>query len=235
MEKWKIGVIALLLCALAGYGISQQKTENPIGPPQPVATPAPSKWTGKPLPAWPKITQWINTPAPVKLENWRGNVVFVEIFRTECPHCQDAAPFLVALNQRYKSRGLKMVSIQAPSKSDDPQNPEANWNAVQNWMKTRNFSWPSGFDENSQWFQKTLKGTHYPTMLVLDKNGNVIFDQTGHTTEKAVDLSLEIEKRLAGGKPSAAQIQNLADWLAKMIYGGDLAMKKALVEELSRR
>ena len=231
MEKWKIGVIALLICALAGYGISQQKSEAVVPPPPPTVSP----WIGKTLPAWPKITQWVNTPAPVALEKLRGNVVLVEVFRTECGHCQDAAPILVAMNQRYGPRGLKMVSIQSPGDFKDPQNPESNWKSVQKWMKERRFSWPAGFDGKSDWFQGTVKGTNYPTMFVLDKNGKVVFYQTGHTPEKAIDLALEIEKQLVGTKLNAAQIQNLTNWLAQLLYGNDAAMKKALASELAGR
>lgn len=234
MEKWKIGVIALLLAGLVGYGFFQQKATEP---PEPVKTsPTPdSQWVGKTLPAWPSINQWLNTPAPVDLQKWRGKIVLVEVFRTECPHCRDAAPFLVALSARYKTRGLEIVSIQSPGDYNDPQNVENDWIAVQKWLKERHVKWPVGFDKGSQWFQKTLKGNFYPAMFVLDKNGKITFFHTGHTEDKAVDLAFEIERQLVGGKLSATQMENLATWLTQTLFGGDKSIQKALVKDLNAR
>ena len=40
-----------------------------------------------------------------------GKVVLVDVFGTWCPTCHDAAPELVALHRKYRSRGLEIVGL----------------------------------------------------------------------------------------------------------------------------
>jgi thiol-disulfide isomerase/thioredoxin len=42
---------------------------------------------------------------------FRGRVVLVDVFGTWCPTCHDAAPELVRLYRKYRSRGLEMVGL----------------------------------------------------------------------------------------------------------------------------
>ncbi|MDQ3137550.1 MAG: TlpA family protein disulfide reductase [Gemmatimonadota bacterium] len=42
---------------------------------------------------------------------FRGKVVLVDIFGTWCPTCHDAAPALVRLHRKYRSRGLELVGL----------------------------------------------------------------------------------------------------------------------------
>ena len=42
---------------------------------------------------------------------FKGKVVLVDIFGSWCPTCHDAAPALVELYRRYRSRGLEMVGL----------------------------------------------------------------------------------------------------------------------------
>ena len=40
-----------------------------------------------------------------------GKVVLVDVFGTWCPTCHDAAPELVSLYRKYRSRGLEIVGL----------------------------------------------------------------------------------------------------------------------------
>jgi thiol-disulfide isomerase/thioredoxin len=42
---------------------------------------------------------------------FEGKVVVVDVFGTWCPTCHDAAPELVKLHRKYRSRGLEMVGL----------------------------------------------------------------------------------------------------------------------------
>lgn len=45
------------------------------------------------------------------LDEYRGHPVIVDLFGTWCPACLDLTPFLVDLERRYRSKGLKVLSI----------------------------------------------------------------------------------------------------------------------------
>jgi thiol-disulfide isomerase/thioredoxin len=222
MEKWKIATIAVLLMSLVGFGISQQNQANKPAPTPPVpnATPTPSPYLGKSLPAW-NFTQW-HESKPLATSSLQGQTTLVEVFRTECRHCADAAPLMAGLDNRYGPRGLKMIGIQSPGAFEDAQNPENNWKAVQTWLKERKIFYPVAFDEKSRYFQGTIqkqflnddpKKLSYPTMLIVGKDGKVAWAETGHDTAKAIALAVELEKRFPTSKSPAESAANLVKWL----------------------
>jgi hypothetical protein len=219
MENWKIPVLIALPCLLIGYSVYSQKQEN-VASTLPSATPAATKsspWLHKSPPAWhiPSPRQWVNTKLPVTLDSLRGNVALVEIFRINCPHCQDAAPFMEALYLRYSKRGLKMATLQSPGDFKDPTNSETDWNQVKSWVKERSLTYPVGFDKDSQYFQGVFHGTLYPTVFILTPEGKVSWISTGHDAQKALALAVALEKALPGPGTTAQRAQDLAKWLAR--------------------
>lgn len=192
MEKWKIAVIALLLGVLGGYGFMQNRSPSAAqdatngangAMPTPVPTAVVAKFIGQTLPSWDfPASQWANTPKPIAPADLQGHVTLVEFWRSECPHCQEAAPFLEKLNEKYKSRGFQIVSFQSPGMADDPGNPENDWTKVQGKMQELGIKYPVAFDKGGTFFKTQLGGTTYPTLFVLDKQGIVRYANTGYTT-----------------------------------------------------
>jgi thiol-disulfide isomerase/thioredoxin len=246
MEKWKIAVIAALLLSLVGFGAYQQNQQNqpPTPGPTPSQTPVPSPYLGKVLPAW-NFSTW-NTQKPVSLSSLKGKTTLLEIFRIECSHCRDAAPFMVALDKRYGPRGLKMIGIQSPGQTKDPQNPENHWKTVQSWLKEREVKYPVAFDDESRYFQGTLQKLFlnndpskllYPTLMLIGPDGKIEMAQTGHDTAKAIALAVELEKRFPTGKDLAKNAADLAKWLIGRLpelQTGE-SMSKALADDIAQR
>jgi thiol-disulfide isomerase/thioredoxin len=155
---------------------------------------------GKPLPSWNfPATAWTNTSKPVSLESLRGSVTLVEVFRINCSHCQQAAPFMYAMQQNYIPRGLKIISIQSPVQS----NPEENdWKKVQYVVKDLwKLTYPVAFDANSKYLQKLYLNNRdnmrWPTTLLLDRKGVVVYGHTGHREVLSMRLYQEIQAQLA--------------------------------------
>lgn len=251
MEKWKLGVIAVLLLSLVGYGISQQKSDKPedaivTGTPGATAAPEANKAAdfigqqlgGAKIPEWSKVGPWQNTKKPVTAQSLKGSPALVEIFRIKCSHCQEAAPFLEALYQRYQPRGLKMVAIQSPGDYKDILNEETQWPSVQAFLKAGGLTYPVGMDKDSQYFQKTLKGTYYPTTMIADATGKVVHAQTGHDTQKAITLAVELEKLLPTKGTTKQRAADLAKFLKPFVFGNgkpDAALYQALTDDLEQR
>ena len=254
MEKWKIGVIAVLLLGLVGYGVIQQQPAKSVdvnadanaATPDGTAAPEANKAAefigqelgGAKIPAWPKVGPWENTKRPVTLDSLKGKPALIEFFRIKCSHCQEAAPFLEVLYKRYQPRGLKMVAIQSPGDYKDVTNEETQWPKVQDFIKAGGLTYPVGMDKDSDYFQKVLKGQYYPTTMIADKNGKVVYAQTGHDTEKAIKLAVELEKQLPGKGTLKERAADLAKFLSPFMYGGqkmDSALFKSLADDLEQR
>ena len=238
MEPWKIALIGALGAGMIGYGVYANKTPTgDLQPPAPGGTPKPIKYVGTTLPAWPTITQWMNTPAPVSLGALKGKTVLFEVFRTECSHCQAAAPFLVKLHGRYAPRGVVFVGVESPIKSTQPGWPESDWTKVQTWVKGKGYTWPVGFDENSRWFQgKFGNGVYYPSLFLIPPNGVVSYFQSGHDSEKTLSLATELEKAAPGQGDLPARAQDLTRFLAEDLgVQKDKDAQQSLEADIERR
>lgn len=245
MEPWKLGVIALLVAGAIGYGMFTNSPANiPVGPSNltigsggavPLPVPTPSKYNGKTLPDWPNLKQWINTPAPVHLPALKGKPVLLEVFRVECSHCQDAAPYLVELHKRYAPRGVEFVAVQSPAQPDDAQSPENDWKTVQGWVKEKGYTWPVGFDAKSAWFQgKFGKDVFYPSLFLFNPNGKVVFFQSGHNLAKGLELGIQLEKIAPGNGTYLTRANDLSRFLSTSL-GMDNGAQKQLSSDLSAR
>ena len=47
--------------------------------------------------------EWINTPRPIRLADWRGRVVVVDIWDFTCLNCLRTLPYLTAWQRSYRS------------------------------------------------------------------------------------------------------------------------------------
>ena len=257
MEKWKLGVIGALLLGLAGYGVFQQQqparedaiaqtlastntdgTARPTPPANKAAGFVGQDLGGEELPEWSQLGPWDNTKQAVTLGSLKGQPAMVEFFRINCPHCQDAAPFMEALYQRYQPRGLRMAAVQSPGDYKDKTNQETMWPSVKNWVKVAGITYPVAMDKDSQYFQHTINGTNYPTTMISDANGKVVYAQTGHDTGKAISLAVELEKLYPGAGTPKARAQSLAKFMRPFIFGdkpADSNLDQSLTDDMEQR
>ena len=254
MEKWKITVIAALILGLGGYGLFQQQSQ---GSPFPAPDASVSQTPGAAgaadnkaaiyightlgdatLPEWSGVGPWQNTPQAITLNSLKGKPALIEFFRINCSHCQDAAPFLEQLYRRYQPRGLKMVAVQTPGNYKDPENEETKWDNVKAWAKAGGLTYPIAFDEKSRYFQQTINGKFYPTTMITDASGKVVYSHTGHDTDKTVQLAVELEKQFPGPGPLDQRARELSDFLQPFVLGAgnaDADMLKALRADVLKR
>jgi thiol-disulfide isomerase/thioredoxin len=216
MEKWKIaGILAMLVAAVGYTSLQNRASENPTGTATPAsgtssegaraaqATPArdpklqaligtsPRPWN---LPA----SAWANTSKPLTLADTKGKVTLLEFWRSGCSHCEDAVPFMNAMSQAFKGR-LQIITFQSPGDLKNPLNEENSWPKVQSWIKDHNVTYPVAFDAG-----RKLKDSYgipkYPFLMLVNKQGKIVYATTGHTPQKAAELAAEITKLL--GNPS---------------------------------
>jgi len=204
MEKWKGVVIALIIAAVGLYGWFASRPPAPQDVEKPPAGEQDlQKLVGKPAPEFNiPAALWTNTDGsqPVSVASLKGHVTIVEFWRTTCPHCKDAAPFMEHLYEKYKKQGLKMVGIQSPSTNPDPKFEENDWSQVRAVVKEWGITYPVGFDEQAALFKKKYFGALYPTALILDKNGVVQYAETGYDDDKAKKLELALQQIIQTGK-----------------------------------
>ena len=136
-----------------------------------------------------------------------GKVVLVNVSGSWCPNCHDEAPFLAALYQKYKDRGLEVVtlSFEEEDQLTDPRRLRA-------FIETYRINYPvllAGTPD--QVTEKLPQGKNlnaFPTTFILGRDGRVRRVHTGFPSPGSglfyrraeQDLTNEIERLLAEPK-----------------------------------
>ena len=122
-----------------------------------------------------------------KLENYIGkNVIIVDFWYTHCPPCVKAMPALSELYIKYKDKGLKIFGI------NSVDNQPHSMDKLDAFLGRRDISYDIILTKSSADLSYKISG--YPTMYIIDKDGNIAFIEVGFDEEKFKILTDKIEE-----------------------------------------
>lgn len=136
---------------------------------------------GKPAPAW-----TLKDPAGIdhSLGDYRGKVLVVDFWATWCGYCKLAMPGLQALHEKYQGRGVEVIGITV-WESGDPVK----------YMKDNRFTYTLLLNGDGVAPAYGIRGI--PRLVVIGKDGSVVYDLTGYRPDAELVLSEAIDKALA--------------------------------------
>jgi peroxiredoxin len=103
-------------------------------------------------------------PAPVRLGDHTGKVVFLNFWATWCPPCKDEMPSMERLYQRLRARGLVVVALSVDAEGAP---------VVAPFVKEHKLTFPIGLDPDmsvaSQYGVRAL-----PSTFIIDRRGDLV-------------------------------------------------------------
>lgn len=100
----------------------------------------------------------------VRLSDYRGKVVFLNIWATWCPPCREEMPSMESLYQRLKGRDFEMLAVSIDREGK---------NAVGPFAAKYGLTFPVLLDPESKTYR--LYGlTGVPETFIIDKNGVIV-------------------------------------------------------------
>jgi peroxiredoxin len=118
------------------------------------------------------------------LSQFRGQVVVLEFFAPWCPHCQADAPMFNELYDAYKDRGVQFLAVSATpygrNYSQTNRDP-ITMDDVKWFQDTYGVKFPMLFDKDVRAADQ-YGIAFYPTVYIVDRNGNVASIPTGDYT-----------------------------------------------------
>ncbi len=105
---------------------------------------------------------------PVRLADYRGQVVLVNMWATWCPPCKEEMPDLEAYYQAHKDQGLVVIGI------NDGETAEV----VRPFVAEYGLSFPVWLDERGL-SEKAFRTISLPSSYVIDRSGTVRFAWKG--------------------------------------------------------
>lgn len=148
-------------------------------------------------PPW-RISEWLNTPAPIDLEAQRGHVVVACAFQMLCPGCvAHAIPQMKAVQELFSPQGVIVVGLHTVFEHHEAMTV----GALRAFVHEYGIRFPVGVDmpgDGSGSIPQTMaayrmQGT--PTLLLVDRAGHLRRQFFGHIPD--LRLGAEIMRLVA--------------------------------------
>ena len=122
----------------------------------------------------------------VRLEDLRGDVVYVDFWASWCPPCLQSFPWMNAVAERFRAEGLRVVAI----------NLDGDREAAERFLADVRADFDVAFDPDGTSAEAYgLLGM--PSSYVVGRDGRVTFAHVGFRRKDAPELEAAIERALA--------------------------------------
>jgi thiol-disulfide isomerase/thioredoxin len=111
-----------------------------------------------------------NDGETVRLSDFRGDVVFVNVWASWCPPCVAEMPTIDKLHNDLRSRGHENIRFLMLSVDEEPER-------ANRFMERRNYNLPWHFPASP--LPAALRGTVLPTTWVISRDGQVVYRREG--------------------------------------------------------
>ena len=118
----------------------------------------------------------------VRLSDYKGKVVLIELWATWCGPCRALTPVLNKIYEKYKDKGFVVLAL----------TPEENTNTVKSYIKENNVTYPVLITD-----MKTTRRygvISIPASFLISRDGRVAEKHLGVTRDIVQELSSGIEK-----------------------------------------
>jgi cytochrome c biogenesis protein CcmG/thiol:disulfide interchange protein DsbE len=125
----------------------------------------------------------------VKLSESKGKLVYLDFWASWCGPCKQSFPWMNALQERYKSKGLEVIAINLDANNED----------AQKFLATTPAKFTVAFDSKGRTpLQYGVKGM--PTSYLISRDGKIIMQHMGFNAADRDMLEQKIQSLLEDKK-----------------------------------
>jgi thiol-disulfide isomerase/thioredoxin len=124
-----------------------------------------------------------------ELKGMKGKVVLVDVWGTFCAPCKEKFPHVMALDEKYRGRGLAVVTVSVDP-PDDPNSAKASLAFLQKQRATcRNVL----LTDAAELWQEKWKIDGPPILFLFDRDGRLVAKWKDKIDLKEVEKQIEAE------------------------------------------
>lgn len=159
----------IVLGLLAAFGVSSCNSNDP--PLRVEVKPAPKRAANTGLTMLPRLVLDAENKAtsgdPIKLANYSGKVLLVNLWATWCGPCRNETPELVRLHKEFQSRGVEMIGLST-------EDPEASAQTVMDFVREYEVDYQIGWAKREV-AQTLMQGrTSIPQSFIIARDGRIL-------------------------------------------------------------
>ena len=156
----------IALALLAAFGVSSctsNDEKTPVTPNKPGSSVA-----GNALPANVRDSELRAADgAPIRISDYSGKVLLVNLWATWCGPCRIEIPELVKIHKEFQGRGVEMVGLST-------ENPDASAQTVRDFVRTFNIDYRVGW-ATPEVAVTLMQGTDsIPQSFIINRDGRIV-------------------------------------------------------------
>lgn len=190
----RVATTVIVLGLLAAFGVSSCNSNDPsaTNPPGSATTKRPTARVNAGLVSLPqKILDVENKAAkgtePIKLADYSGKVLLINLWATWCGPCRMETPELVKLHKEYQSRGVEMIALST-------EDPDASAQMVSNFVREYEVDYRVGWANREVAITLMQGKTSIPQSFIIARDGRIVKRFIGfnpETTPPQIKQALE--------------------------------------------
>jgi cytochrome c biogenesis protein CcmG, thiol:disulfide interchange protein DsbE len=196
----RLALTALVLSLVAAFAVSSCNSADEISKPNSSVTTAPIN-SARNVPSPPAALATLPASvldaelkaasgAPIKLSNYSGKVLLVNLWATWCGPCRVETPELVKLHKHFQSQGVEMVGLST-------ENPDASADSVREFVRDFDVDYRIGWATPDVAFTLMQGRDAIPQSFVISRYGRIVRRFVGfNPTTTPPQLKQAIEEAL---------------------------------------
>ena len=128
----------------------------------------------------------------VNLSDFRGKVVLLDFWATDCGGCKLEIPWYIEFDQTYKSKGLAVVGVSMDILYEDLKSAEEGWNKVKPFVLEHKVNYPILMGDDD--VAKAYSINALPATYLIDGQGRIAAAYLGLVDKD--DMEANIKKLL---------------------------------------
>lgn len=164
----------IVLGLLAAFGVSSCNSHDPEPKSSPRATSGgrPKGAVSAGLTALPREildaeNRSADSATPIKLSDYSGKVLFINLWATWCGPCRIETPELVKLHKEFQSRGVEMIGLST-------EDPDASAQSVQEFVREYEVDYQIGWATREVAITLMQGRTSIPQSFIIARDGRIL-------------------------------------------------------------
>ncbi|MGQ0771255.1 MAG: thioredoxin-like domain-containing protein [Nitrososphaerota archaeon] len=137
-------------------------------------------------PEFPQDFDWINTDEPLSISKLKGSVVVVDFWTYCCINCMHTLPVLAELEEKYRGKPVVFVGVHSGKFLSEQETKN-----VESAVSRYEIGHPVVVDNKMQ-IWSSFGVNAWPTILIIDPNGAIVYRQSGEGQREAIEDVIEI-------------------------------------------
>jgi peroxiredoxin len=130
-----------------------------------------------------------NSGRTEQLADYRGRVVLLNFWATDCGGCRLEIPWLVNLDKTFKNKRVAVIGISLDISYEDLKNADEAWSRVKPFVETHQITYPIVMGDGE--VSKRYRTEALPASYLIDTRGRIAATYVGLIDEKNVEANIK--------------------------------------------